>query len=393
VRILFVVHGFPPDAQGGAELHTASLASSLAESGHDVFVFAAGRRGNPGEVWDDSYERVDVRRIGVSVAADFAMKLEDGWVRTEFERFVDEVRPDVVHVQHLLYLSLDLVETAAQRAPVTAVTLHDFWFQCPRIHLTEERHPLRGPAWGLACARHHEIRSLRRHVRRARLARRQLAAADVVIAPSRFVYERFRRFGVPARKLVVVPHATDAWSSAAPGLAPPIDFGFVGSIAPAKGVHVLCEAFARVPDGSRLKIFGRSDDPAYMDALASSFGERVRYEGEFDHGRVGEVFDRFDVLVVPSLVQESFSLVTLEGLASRRPVIASHVGGIPELIEHGKNGLLVTPGDVDSLAGAMTRLQDVDAVRRLQTAARPPLSPEAHARRMEGLYAAAAAGR
>jgi glycosyltransferase involved in cell wall biosynthesis len=391
VRVLLVVHGFPPESQGGTELHTASLARNLSRRGHQVFVFTASRQDD--DVRDETWESVAVRRIGVRVGPDFAMKLADGRVRAEFERYTEEVRPDVVHIQHLLYLSLDLVEAAKQRGAATAVTLHDFWFQCPRIHLAGERHPLRGAAWGLACTRHHEIRSLRRHVVRARLARRQLAAADVVIAPSRFVYERFRRFGPAREKLVVLPHAVNIPPATPNGLTPPIDFGFVGSIAPGKGVHVLCEAFGQLPGPSTLKLFGRSEDGKYLDTLTPSFGTRIHYEGEFEHAHIRDVFDQFDVLVVPSLVQESFSLVTLEGLALRRPVIASHVGGIPEILDHDRNGLLVPPGDVDSLAHALARLQDVEAVRRLQAAARPVVSPDAHTRRMEDLYEAAGAGR
>lgn len=407
MRVLLVVHGFPPEQVGGTELHTATLAESLVQAGHEVFVFAGNPHYEPERrlVRDRDQNGVRVRVLDVPITADFALKVEDSWVRAEFERYLDEVKPDVVHVQHLLYLGLDLIEAAKLHGVPVVVTLHDFWFQCPRIHpRPSEQHPFRGRLWGLACARHAGAPSLARtrgliaqgrvretlsaHLARPGLARRQLDLADAVIAPSEFVRGRFLRFGVARDKVVVVPHSVAVPARTGDeGPKAPVDFGFVGSIAPAKGVHVLCEAFTRVNGGSRLWLFGRSDDGQYLETLAPHLGSRVRYEGELPAGRINEAYERFDVLVVPSLVEESFSLVTAEAQAFGRPVIASRIGALPELVEHDRNGLLVPPGDVRRLTEALERLQDVALVRRLRSSARRPDSPARYASRVEEIYA------
>jgi glycosyltransferase involved in cell wall biosynthesis len=407
VRVLLVVHGFPPAQLGGTELHTAALAGSLAEAGHEVFVFAGNRHYEPERrlVRDVSTGGLQVRVADVPITEDFAFKVEDPWVRGEFERYLDEVEPDVVHAQHLLYLGLDLIEAAKLRGIPVVVTLHDFWFQCPRVHpQPSERHPFGRRLWGLACACHagapslarlrgliaegRVLKTVRSHLARPGKARRQLDLADVVIAPSELLRERFVRFGVARDKLVVVrnPVALEAPTEQNVAEAP-IDFGFIGSIVPAKGVHVLCKAFARIDGGSRLWIFGRSDDAEYLETLAPYLGSRVRYEGEFPGARIDEVYGRFDVLVVPSLVEESFSLVAAEAQAFRRPVIASRIGALPEIVEHERNGLLVPPADVELLAEALERLQDVALVRRLGASARRADTPERYAARMEEIYA------
>jgi glycosyltransferase involved in cell wall biosynthesis len=406
VKVLLVVHGFPPEQLGGTELHTAALAESLAEAGHEVFVFAANRHYEPERrlVRDRDRDGLHLRVVDVPITEDFALTVEDSWVRSKFERYLDEVTPDVVHVQHLLYLGFDLIEAAKLRGIPVAVTLHDFWFQCPRTHSRpSDRHPFRGRLWGLACARHAGAPSLARvrglvaegrvretlraHLARPGRARVQLDLADAVLTPSEFVRERFVRFGVARDKLVVVPNpvAVGALGEQS-GPEAPIDFGFVGSIAPAKGVHVLCEAFARVDGDSRLRIFGRSDDAEYLEALTPFFGSRVRYEGEFPAGQIDEVYGRFDVLVVPSLVEESFSLVAAEAQAFGRPVIASRIGALPEIVHHEQNGLLVAPGDAGPLAEALRRLQDVACARQLGASARRPDTPERYAVRMEEIY-------
>jgi glycosyltransferase involved in cell wall biosynthesis len=389
VRVLFVAHGYPPEASGGTELHTQATARALAARGHDVSVLAASRHLPPGETEDRDDEGARVRLLGVRVDADYAVRLRDERARAEFERLLDARSPDVVHVQHLLFLSADLPEAARARGVPVVVSLHDFWFQCPLVHPTAEMRHLPGPLWGLSCVGHFDRRSLLTLVRRSRFLRRQLRIADAVIAPSQFLRDRFARFGVSSRKLVVLPHAAETQSLNGRIDGGPVRFGYVGSVRPEKGVHVLCEAFSRVANGSTLAIHGPSDDDAYLGRLA--LGPRIRYEGRFDHRYVREVFERFDVLVTPSLVAESFSLAALEAQAFGRPVIASRIGALPELVEDGKNGLLVPAGDVDALAAALRSLSRPDEAARMARATRVPLTPGRHAERLEELYAAVTA--
>ena len=406
MRVVIVVHGYPPNQLGGTEVHTQALARRLVAGAHDVRIFAVGGGGDEGRrsVSDDVDGAVAVRRVTASPRPDEPVRLNDPWVRAEFERFLDETGADVVHVQHLLHLSGDLIEAADHRSVPTVVTLHDSWFRCPAIHPRPRvRHP-RGRCWGIGCVWHHDLRHPRRlaslamggtlipalagTLRRPGVLRRQLACADALLAPSRFILEAFARFGIPGEKLRFVPHGTPLSITAGyPRPAGPVRFGFVGSVVPLKGVDVLCRAFARLAGASTLHIHGPAYDPEYLRRLRTLFGPRIRYEGPFAPDDAASVYGSLDVLVLPSLVDESFALTIAEAQACGLPVIGSRVGALPERIAHGRDGLLVPPGNARALGRALARLGDPTEVSRLAANVRPPRSMSSYADEVEGIYA------
>ena len=298
MRVLYVVHGFPPEERAGTELHTESVARRLEELGHETFVFAASRRLPIGET--APLEGRQGLRVGVRLAADSTLTVRNPAARRALETYLDEIRPDVVHVQHLLFLGADAIEAVQARGIPLVVSLHDAWFQCPAVHLgPRDRHPLPGRAWGLACFWHHGrpgllgIASLtrrgllasevRRYLERPRVLRRVLRSADAVLVPSKFLRRSFVRFGVAPDRMEVLPHPAEPVAVAPRELSRPISFGFVGNLAAHKGVEVLCEAFARTDGDATLTLHGRCQDPALLERLTRRFGERISYAGEFDH--------------------------------------------------------------------------------------------------------------
>jgi len=138
--------------------------------------------------------------------------------------------------------------------------------------------------------------------------------------------------------------------------------GMVGGIQPNKGQHVAVEALSiLVADfrlSVRLRLFGEIENSAYKHSLddriaALSLGPLVEYCGSLEDR--AKIYSGFDVLVLASY-DESFGRVLLEALAYAKPVVASNVGGVPEIVRDGENGILVPPGDPSSLAAAIVRL-------------------------------------
>ena len=156
--VLLVAHGYPPDRRGGTELLTAGLAGELARAGHGVRVLAAaGVAGNP-QVRDTTVESIPVRLLERPVPADYQLARADAGAQRQLELLIEEERPDVVHVQHTLFLGPEIIGTASRRA-ATVVSLHDFWAQCPLVHTgPRDHHPVRGDWWGAACFMHYELR-------------------------------------------------------------------------------------------------------------------------------------------------------------------------------------------------------------------------------------------
>jgi glycosyltransferase involved in cell wall biosynthesis len=136
--------------------------------------------------------------------------------------------------------------------------------------------------------------------------------------------------------------------------------GCVGRLVPAKGGHVLLQAARRVLlTHPRVQVVFVGSGPARTDLekLAASLGisDRVMFAGE--RRDMPGVYGSLDVLVLPSF-DEAMPMCLLEGLAAARPVVASEVGEIPDLIQHGVTGLLMEPGNVDDLAQALLRFLD-----------------------------------
>ena len=231
----------------------------------------------------------------------------------------------------------------------------------------------------------------------ARLTRRLLCCSDAV------ALHAARDLKVPPRLLAVVPNGIDPPPATTRAQAldrlglgritGPI-VGCVGGLARHKGQSVLIQALARL-SGDRplptLVLVGDGPERPRLESEAAALQGRIRtvFAGERPDARA--LLPAFDLLVVPSTEREGFGLAALEGMDAGLPVVASRLGGLPEVVEDGRTGLLVPPGDARALAGAMERLlanpQERRALgeegqRRVESRFRAALM----ARRVENVY-------
>jgi glycosyltransferase involved in cell wall biosynthesis len=460
MNVLLVANGFPPTARAGVEQYTHALARSLRESGHGVQVFCreASRQKTDYTVLDGEDEGIPVRRV-VNNLMD-AVRPEDFYrnprIEGLFRKALAEWRPDIIHFQHVIGLSATLLPVAAELGTSHLLTLHDYWYMCPTVHLLDSAMQLCvGAHRGADCERClgsvdaatrrlHRLswyRRLKDSVPESwwdpaqRLATRALAAvpragpaagdrrqgpaaaarvADMreylascpcFVAPSHFVRDAYAGFGLPSERIEVIPlgmNPAGGQSSVAEGQGaygrPGLRVGYIGTLYPHKGVDILISAFRQVESPTaRLAIhgYGSAEDPypARLRALARG-DRRITFMGPYDNRRVPELLAVTDVLVIPSRWHETFSIAAREALLAGVPVIASHVGAIPEVIRHEQNGLLVPPGDVAALASAIAQLAgDPGRVARLRPSGRLPVSSMAdHASAMVRLYGRLIAG-
>jgi glycosyltransferase involved in cell wall biosynthesis len=186
--------------------------------------------------------------------------------------------------------------------------------------------------------------------------RSTVARLDALLAPTRFAYDRALEWGAPAGALRVVTLGAIPGPTHARPAAPRPRLGYLGTLAPHKGVHVLIEAVRGLTaTGWTLDVFGNPAlDPSYAGRLESlAAGDaRIRWRGPVSPEHLATVWSAVDLLVLPSLWWENSPLTALEALAAGRPVIASHIGGVPEVIPEGA-GVLVPPGDVSALREAL----------------------------------------
>lgn len=148
-------------------------------------------------------------------------------------------------------------------------------------------------------------------------------------------------------------------------------FVFVGRVAPVKGLRVLIRALGdalKVDPKLKLTIVGDGPEREHLEKLAKPLGDAVHFTGYLSQLEVAEVLSSVDSMVLPSFA-EGVPVVLMETLASGKPVIATQVAGVGELVEHGVNGMLVSPGDARGLTDALLAMAKETPARRAEMGA------------------------
>lgn len=436
MRTLLVVHGFPPRASGGTELYAEAHAVTLAaRHGDSVLVLTREDDGARPELSVREESRDGYRIAWVNHTFRESTSIEDAWraprVADAVRPVIEAFAPEVAHVHHLTCLSTLIPSMLAARGVPVTLTLHDYWLMCHRGQLLDRSGARCDGPWPGGCpgcidaaaaaasasgragarlfravdASAPALGSLMRAVvgsgatavggtraaRQASLLRARHVLDEVVphvrlfLAPSAHVRDRFVRFGLPPDRVRVAPNGVGE-PPAAPARVPssgPLRVGFLGSLMLSKAPHVAMQAVAQLAAGTAtLDVYGRfapyHGDHRYADEIARwSAHPAVRMRGGIDRREVPAALAALDVLVVPSVWEENNPLTILEAQRAGVTVVASRIGGIPELVEDGVNGLLVEPGDTRALARAIERLAgDREYLARLQARVPPVRSLE-----------------
>lgn len=400
MRVLLVCHGMPPDSLGGVEQHTSGLAAALAAAGHEVDVFARGALpGVPQGEWaaqrtdNPRITRVAYRWEGVdSLDATYTCPpMADALQRFVTARRREGATFDVAHVHHLTGMSTDAPRVLADAGLPTVLTLHDYWLFCPRgqmFHRREERCDTAVPARCAECLQAtfpHWLDAGNRDAAVRRIHARALACLAVpqrIVVPSARAIPPFVALGVPAERFTVVENGVD--TDALQGLAPPpagpgpLRVGYLGTVMPSKGLHVLIAALAALPPGTAtLRIHGNvvpyHGDEGYATRCFQGLGARsaVEYHGPYDLADLPRLLEAIDVLAAPALWHEAYGLTVREALAASRPVLVSRVGGLQDAVEDGVQGFVLPPGDVPAWSAAIAQLaREPGLVRRMAGDAR-----------------------
>jgi glycosyltransferase involved in cell wall biosynthesis len=413
MRVTLVTHHYPPNRVGGVELITEKYARWLRKAGHQVEIVCIEeiQAESSLRVETESREGITVHRLSVDLAS---VLLPVRWyfkndvVGRWFEGYLTDSGPDLVHIQSCYLLSASVVEVACRAGLATVLSLHDYWFVCPRVVLRHpngercsgsvgvaecvwclntERRRYRLPdqvtggwlgnvaakvidspgipsplGWGRMAA---AIRERRQYLAQV------LRMPEVIVTQARLVQDMLLQDGFEQSRVRLVPYGLDlgGWQHLSPipsqaGLR----FGYLGQIRPFKGVHVLIEAFNRVhARGSvpSLRVYGDWDgSPRYAKKLCrlARGNPAVLFMGRYDNRQIEDILREIDVLVVPSMWYETGPLVTMEAFAAGVPVVATDIPNMKYQVERNVNGLLFEPDDVEDLTAQLQTLVDNPAL-------------------------------
>jgi glycosyltransferase involved in cell wall biosynthesis len=319
---------------GGAQTYVGSLLPALTER-YDVTVAAWGSGPLPGVAREAGARYVPLEHVRRPLSWRDALGL------VELVRLMRRERPALVHLNSSKMAVLGTVAAAIARVPVRVFTVHGWAFNAEpgaaRLVYTWLHRLLRPLTTAIVCVSETELES--------GLAQRTCTRDRAVVIHN----------GVETLPPRPARHGDE----------PPLLLSVTRLKAPKDG-RTLARALRRLEPGSyRAAIVGDGPD---REAVAAELGDAGALLGERDD--VAERLAQADVFVLSSR-SEGLPLAILEAMAAGLPVVATAVGGIPELVADGETGLLVPPGDADALAGALRRLvADPGLRRRLGEAAR-----------------------
>lgn len=422
MRILHLIHQYLPEKVGGTELYTHTLARHQIQEGHSVAIFTPTRTPLPetqSPITDYGLQITDyglrIYHIPVgerSPTAVLRSNFHHPALSRAFAQVLEEEKPDVVHVQHLMGLPFGLAQQIRRAGIPLVITLHDYWYVCANAQLLTnyDETVCAGPNYWLNCAHcalarvgHGQAYPLIpflaplfgwRHGRTQAILRH----AAALIAPTHFTANTYRQLAALSGNIHVIPHGLEL-PAAMPAKTPHdgLHIAYIGGIAPQKGVHVLIEAVNQLADyrspitdyRSRLTIYG--DPTAFPDYTArlqqQATHPGITFAGPLPHAQLWETLAGIDLIVVPTLWYETASLIVQEAFAVGVPVVASDIGVLPERIHAGVDGLLFPPGDAAALAGVLRRLQAQPVeLAQLRAGIQPVFTIQEHVARVTAVY-------
>ncbi|AFC99379.1 Glycosyltransferase [Methanocella conradii HZ254] len=365
-KIIICSNVYPPNFIGGAELIAHQQAKMLAKLGNEVIVFA-GDQHAPGErhaLRIEMYEGLTVYRIKLT-PEDYASNCINFTHRAVEDRFcelLDSLSPDIVHFHNLIGLSVGLISLAKMNGARTVVTLHDHWGFCFKNTIIRRDSEI--------CTSFTECKECMPYIQdemgknlpilmRSDYIAMQMRYVDAFISPSQYLANAYIKAGFPREKFHIIWYGIDIERFSGIQKIPNngfMRFTFIGYIGKHKGVHILLNALKHINAKGQIivNIVGEGDLLSEFKQMVKSAGLDgiVRFWGKIND--VERVLRETDVLILPSIWPENQPVTITEAMASRTAVIASRIGGIPELVDERKTGYMFEPGNSRELAAKMS---------------------------------------
>lgn len=401
MKILLVTHTFLPKYVAGTEVYTYGLAKELIKN-NDVSIFTTEPlcEYNDHKIIKTNYENLTVYtlRKNINENCTFENTYNDQDTLQPFRGLLTKIKPDMIHYQHIMHLSPELIRIGNSLKIPQIITLNDFWFQTMLFNRISSDGKLMldftDEAVALDLAKIYgtgffyvskagkgnkqyiknfikkiiykvfrkilyqaEIDEYIEKIKLRNLLMKQcLRSADLVIFPTLFLYQEFSKWGFEAKKTIISSHGinTEIFTNLKKTKSPVLRFGYIGSIIPSKGLDVLLKAWSKVSGQNiQLKVYGNLDtDKKYKKEIMRLRKEckNVKFLGTFFPNEVAKVFSGIDVLIIPSKWFENAPLVLRNALLSHTPVIATNLGSLVEIVSEKESGLLFENGNDDDLA-------------------------------------------
>jgi glycosyltransferase involved in cell wall biosynthesis len=369
--------------RGGADRYFLDLSAALEKAGHEVAVFAMQHPKNTATPWS----RYFVSRVSFNEGS-LKNKLKiPGRVlysreaKRKFTQLIKDFQPNIIHIHNIYHqLSPSILDAAACFKIPVVMHLHDYKLICPNHALFTEG------AYCERCRPRRYSQCLKHRCVKNSLSASALAALEMYlhhsvlkiyekrisafIAPSAFMKNTVGRFGQDEKKIRVIynPYgqefSSDNQTKEQTENKNTTDnnkekyFLYFGRLSEEKGLSILIQAAALA--GQTVKLAGTGPEEAVLQTLAKNLKAPVEFLGLKTATELKPLISNSQAVIIPSIWGENMPLSLLEAFSLGKPVIASNIGGMPEIVHNEVNGLLCNPGDVKDLAEKMLAISKLD---------------------------------
>lgn len=364
--------------KGGAETYYFDVAEALREMGHEVAFFSMRHPSNLScgqERYFVTQREYNERTSPLKTASDGLGLIYSREARGSFDALLRDFRPDVVHMNNVhRQITLSVLDAPSLGATPVVWTAHDYIHVCPAYLMVDGSGEVCGRCLDGRFRHCVENRCVKGSLAKSALAaaeasflrgRRSYGRIDLTIAPSEFLAGRLVAGGADASRIAVMRNFVDASAMPAKAPAPNRESPYLlyfGRLSREKGILTLVDAFAAVAGelpGWRLVVAGDGPERAAIEGRLSQMpagvSSRVELVGYQTGEPLRELVRRATLTASPSECLENGPYAVLEALREGTPVVATRMGGIPELVREGETGFLADARDVGDLASAILR--------------------------------------
>ncbi|TRZ81280.1 glycosyltransferase [bacterium] len=389
---------------GGTGRYFLSLIDLLKKHNHQIQVFAMKDKNclpsiySPYFVEEQDFSRLKLSSKIILKGIKFIYSFE---AKKKIEKLIKNEKPDLAHLHNIYHHITPSILPVLKRYNIPVVqTLHDFHLISPNYNLYSEKDGIheecsRGKYWKAIihkCIKNSRSASVLSAAKMyfEKITKIYIKNIDIFISPSQFLMNKYIENGFPANKIIFLRPFIDL-KKYKPKFSPGNYVLYFGRIHPQKGVRLLLEAASMSPNIS-FKIVGAGKEKESLIALIK---EKKLKNTEIIEPQYGNVLKNTirnaTFVVVPSLSYENAPFAALEAFALGKPVIASNLGGLPELIKHKSTGLLFKAGDVEDLKEKILSLSLYPClIRTMGVQARlfveKNFSPEKHYQDLMNIY-------
>jgi len=370
MRILKIIHGYPPNYNAGSEVYSQSVVNELKKE-NELFVFSREENDYRLDFDFRNEQKVNIHFTYVNMA-----RGKDGYnhqlLNDRFGIYLKSIQPDIIHIGHLNHLSTGIIDVIKKQNIPIVYTLHDFWLMCPRGQFLQR--DFDGNNLYTLCNKQENNKCANSCYKmyfddqlgeeyytkwvenRMETTKKLVEIIDYFIAPSKYLMNRFvDDFNIPTSKIEYLDYGFPLHylkPTQKESKAREFTFGYIGTHIPSKGLNILIQAFKQLKQPARLKIFGRElgQNTKALKLMAEDSLNPIEFCGEYINENLADVvFNKIDAIVVASIWGENSPLVIHEAQACHIPVITANYGGMKEYVNHLENGLLFKHRDEDSL--------------------------------------------